>query len=146
LFRSSNLLSLSVNPCPLLNKLFLVSPRSARGIFTMSSSGIRRPSLFFCFGFIYVLCIYCTFFPLLSHTLLMCMFSCIFLTHLLEFLLPRNVFLQSCSDYHTPPPSQPLVSTLLAGTKLLKTYRRPILYINSVWLGLSRLPFWILCL
>ena len=129
LFRSSNLLSLSVSPSPFFNKLFLVSPRSARVNFTMSSAGVQpsTPPPLFCFGFIYVLCIYCTFFPLLSHTLLMYIFSCVLLSHLLEFLLSRNVCLQSCSDYHTSPPSRPLVSSLLAGTRLLKTYRRPIL-------------------
>ena len=41
LFRSSNLLSLSVSPSPFFNKLFLVSPRSARVNFTMSSAGVQ---------------------------------------------------------------------------------------------------------
>jgi hypothetical protein len=83
------------------------------------------PPPLFCFGFIYLLCIYCTFFPFLFHTLIMYMFSCVLLSHLLEFLLSRNVSLQSCSNYHTPPSCQPLVSTLLAGTTLMKTYHRP---------------------
>lgn len=46
-------------------------------------------------------------------------FYCVLLSHLLEFLLSPNVSVQSCTDYHTPP-SQPLASTLLADTKLLK--------------------------
>jgi len=47
---SSNLTSLSVYLCPLLNNWVLVSPRSARGIYTKSSAGLRPFCLLlFCF-------------------------------------------------------------------------------------------------
>jgi hypothetical protein len=77
---------------------------------------------------------YCTFFPFPS-------------THfahvsviLLEFLLSWNISLQSCTDY---PPSQPLASTLLADTTLLRLFTtHTLLYINSI-LG-QRAFFWIL--
>jgi len=50
------------------------------------------------------------------------MFSYVLLSHLIQFLLTGNVSLQSCTDYHTPSPSQTLATTPLAGTTLLKTY------------------------
>jgi len=53
LFFASNLLPLLVCPCPLLQNCVLLSRRSAHGIFTMSSAGIRPsppplPIVLFC--------------------------------------------------------------------------------------------------
>jgi hypothetical protein len=105
--------------------MVLLSPHSARGILTMSSAGLQLSPSIILF-WVYLLIIHIMhILPFVSHTFLVYIFPCVFLSHLLEFLLSRNVSLQSCSDYHTPPPSQPLVSTLLAGTTLLKTYHRP---------------------
>jgi hypothetical protein len=96
LFWCSHLLPLPVCPCPLLRSWVLVSPASAHGIFTASSTGLWLSSLLlFCFGFIYLLIIYYTFFPFsFSHFAHVDILVC-FATTPLEFLRSRNVSLQS---------------------------------------------------
>jgi len=64
-FWSSNLHPFSVCPCPLPHHWVLVSPSSACGIFAMEwHFAMTFPSaiVLFCFGFVYLLIIYCTFF------------------------------------------------------------------------------------
>ena len=117
--------------------MFLRSPRSAHGILTTSSAGLQLSPPTVLFWVYLVITHIIHFLPSVSHVLLMYMFFCALLSHLLVFLLSQNISLQSCSDYHTPPLSQPLASTLLAGTTLLKTYHRPCSSLYKLLLGQS---------
>jgi hypothetical protein len=60
----------------------------------------------------------------LSTTLLILIFSCVSLPHLLELFLSRIVSLQSCTDHHNPLPPATCINPI-AGTTLLTTYQVP---------------------
>ena len=78
--------------------MFLQSPRSAHGVLTMSNAGLQLSPPIVLFSVFLVIIHIMHFMPFVSHALLMYMLSCVLLSHLLEFLLSRNVSLQSCSD------------------------------------------------
>jgi hypothetical protein len=115
------LLPLSVCPCPLLHKWVLVSPGSARVVFTMQQHWATTCHPSYCFSFVFtqLLIIHCTLFPFsFSHFDQADVFPCL-ATEPIRIFPSRNVCLQSCTDYHTPPPSQLRASTLSAGTTIL---------------------------
>jgi hypothetical protein len=114
--------------------------------YTSTGLGFFALLLFCCCGFIYLIIIYCTFFPFLSPAWLMQTLSRSLPSHVSEFLPIWNVSLQSCTFYYTPPPSQLLPPTLLSGTTLLRTYHCPHYSLYTLCSWTASFPFGFLIL